>query len=166
MRLYEEELVTSHDAVTVGVGFFWTNIPGFRICDPLTQARMDLCSPGIHITCHYVQFGNLILLHWSHPFAPSVRLLFIVDSHRGDLSTHGGLLNHTLFLHVSINNPVDAIIHVAILINTLEWKHWVVWLRPQQQFYGGDTSHIFVSSLQSACEKLHDMNSSFFIYFS
>lgn len=48
----------------------------------------------------------------------SVCLVFIADSHQGDLSTHRGLFNYTLFPHVSINKPTDAIIYVAILINT------------------------------------------------
>ena len=44
--------------------------------------------------------------------------MFIADSHQDDQSAHEGLFNYTLFLHVSINNPADAIIHVAISINT------------------------------------------------
>lgn len=46
--------------------------------------------------------------------------MFIADSRQVDESTHEGLFNYTLFLHVSVNNLPDAIIHVAILINTFK----------------------------------------------
>lgn len=58
----------------------------------------------------------------------SVHLVFIADSHQGDQSTHEGLFNYTLFLHVSINNPTDAIIHVAISINTFKRTAVKLWV--------------------------------------
>lgn len=94
------------------------------------NASMDLYSPWTPVTCHHFLFWNLTL---PLIFVPvSVRLVFIADRHQGDRSTHGGLFNYTLFLHVSVNNPTDTIIHVAISINTVKRsavKLWVMWLR-------------------------------------
>lgn len=95
-----------------------------------------LLSMNTHVTCYDFPFWNRSLRHWS-PSPLAVRLLFIADSHQGDLSTHGGLFNYTLFLHVYINNPTDAIIHVAISINTFKGtavKLWVMWPRPHISF--------------------------------
>lgn len=50
----------------------------------------------------------------------SVHRVFIADSRQVDESAHEGLFNYTLFLHVPVNNLPDAIIHVAMLINTFK----------------------------------------------
>lgn len=61
------------------------------------------------------------ILHSYIDLSPvSVCLLFTADSDQGDLSTHEGLFNYTLFLYVSINNPTDAIIHVVISVNSFK----------------------------------------------
>lgn len=60
--------------------------------------------------------------------AVAVCLLFIADSDHGDLSTHRGLFNYTVFLYVSINNPTDAIIHVVISVNSFKKTGVKLWV--------------------------------------
>ncbi len=109
---------------------------------------MDLYSPWTPVTCHDFLFWNLTQTLISVPV--SVRLVFIADSHQGDQSTHGGLFNYTVFLHVSVNNPTDAIIHVAISINTFKEKcsqtlgHVT---EARHQFYGIVTPFILLSGV-------------------
>lgn len=95
---YEEELLMLNEDVTVFVGFLdkHHSIYKFWATETARNARMDLYSPGIHITCHGCQFSKsdplTLISAPSSPLFVSCLLLIAIRvtwAHTGDcLITH------------------------------------------------------------------------------